>query len=693
MLSSPPSSSSRPAPDPLRLNLKSQRKISRTPSRHKQLLAGCLFMLGTIAAASCSFDRADRWATEQKSQTPLCQTGSFRCTDNVERCTRGPDGLSWEITEHCAEQGLICNPGGFNCTSCLPNARRCSGQDIVACDPSGSEESVQGTCDTSQAIACRAGACVQLCDEARQNKSNVGCEYWAADLDNAVVDDTSNAAAQQYAIVVSNPQPDLDAEVIIEQDDSAPGTPNTDGAYTIASATIPPLSLRVFKLGPREVDGSPPGEFNTGTHTALTRAAFRIKSQIPVIAYQFNPLENANVFSNDASLLKPVEAMGSSGPLAPAYVVLGWPQTIASTEDPNTNFNPNNPTDLRAFLTIIGTRKDTQVRVHPKARILGAPNIPETQPGGTLSYTLQPFDVLNLETDDFNADFTGSLIEASEPIVVFSGSEASDAPFFDTLASRRCCADHLEEQLDPIRTAGKRFIGAVAASRTQALDAAGAAIGVVSEPDYFRVIAVTEAGARIRTTLPGRELIELSGRGSFANITAHDHFYLESDEPIMLGNVSPSQAAAGIPSSLPGGDPSFLIVPPIEQFRANYVFLTPDKYAFDFLRVIAPNDATLLLDGQRVSELPNCYREAGDGLSEAERGRPLPEFYVHTCQLSFPLIDPSRPGPENLTPGVQNDGVHRLDSDRAVGVLVDGFDAYVSYSYAAGTELREISIF
>jgi hypothetical protein len=41
---------------------------------------------------------------------------------------------------------------------------------------------------------------------------------------------------------------------------------------------------------------------------------------------------------------------------------------------------------------------------------------------------------------------------------------------------------------------------------------------------------------------------------------------------------------------------------------------------------------------------------------------------------------------------MQNDGVHRITASLPVGVIVWGFDAYVSYAYAAGTELREIAI-
>ena len=47
------------------------------------------------------------------------------------------------------------------------------------------------------------------------SQSNVGCEYWGVDLDNAMIDPTLNAAAQQYAIVVSNPQTDVPALVTV----------------------------------------------------------------------------------------------------------------------------------------------------------------------------------------------------------------------------------------------------------------------------------------------------------------------------------------------------------------------------------------------------------------------------------------------------------------------------------------------
>ncbi len=508
--------------------------MSHKEQRSRKMSWACASALVAALAVSCGFDRGDRWLPDEgRGGQPACELDAQRCGDGIERCVTTTEGVGWVTIEDCDAQGKVCAPSLLKCTDCVPDAVECDEQTPRTCSSDGSGFVSSGSaCDTQPGVACRSGTCTDLCASAAERRSNVGCEYWAVDLDNAMIDDSLNAAAQQFAVVVSNPQPDLSATVTIEQDDSAVGAA---GAPTqVASAEVPPLGLRVFKLGPREVDGSPEGEYNTGSHTALTRQAYRVTSTVPIIAYQFNPLENVNVFSNDASLLKPVEALTyDPGTLSNAYVVLGWPQTIASTDDPATNFNPNNPIDLRSFVTIVATREATSIRVRPTARIIGSDSVPSIDAGGELAIKLEPFEVLNLETDDFNADFTGSAIDADQPIVVFSGGEASDAPFFDSLSGRQCCADHLEEQLDPRRTAGRRFVATVSANRTRALSEAGASIATVTQTDHFRVIAATERGANITTTLNGAFTeLSLAGLGSFVDIDATRDFVLESDEPI-----------------------------------------------------------------------------------------------------------------------------------------------------------------
>ncbi len=641
--------------------------------------------LATLALG-CSPDSSERWSSRPSDPPPLCIVDDYRCSPELERCEDGPDGPAWREIEDCTEQDLVCAPGLGACATCNPEAPACDDQTVLFCREDGSGYDRGETCDLEVGEACRDGGCQNLCARAAEHRSNVGCEYWAVDLDNARVDDTLNAAAQQFAIIVSNVQPDATADVTIEQDDTLPGEPNDP--IVVARASIPPLSLRVFQVGPREVDGSPAGEFNTGTHTALTRSAFRIRATFPVVAYQFNPLENVGVFSNDASLLRPVEAVTPVGDeMLDAYVALGWPQTIATTEDPRTNFSSSSPIDLRAFITIVGTRPGTTVRVRPSTRVLGAPGIPETLPGGELEITLDPHDVLNLETDDFRADLTGTVIAADGPIIAFTGSEASDAPYFDTLSERYCCADHLEEQLDHLQTAGKTFVAAVTPSRSRAVRAAGGAIGVAEQFDYFRIMATTEAGARITTSLETDPSLELFARGDYVDLSSNESFVISSDSPVQLMSVSASQQATGVPSDLPGGDPSLIIIPPLEQFRTSYVFQTPFQYAFDFVRIIAPEDATIVFDSRALEDM-GCSSVSA-GMLEAPIGSPT-RFIVHTCQTDFPTIDPNRRPPDNVIESGISDGVHVIEADRKIGVLVNGFDTFVGYAYAAGTELEFI---
>jgi hypothetical protein len=653
------------------------------------------FLIACVLAAACSFDKAYRW-DDSRGATADCTPGAQRCNGALQLCVRTSSAApEWTTIDDCPARNLVCAATLQRCASCEPGRRKCEGLDVVQCSGDGAQFQVAESCDANAGKACRDNACIDLCGRASAMRSNMGCEYWAADLDNAVPDPSDAAAAQQYAIVVSNPQPDVRAHVTVEQDDGLPG--EAAQVSEIASADVLPMSLHVFKLGPREIDGSPEGEFDAGTGTALTRHAFRVRSSVPVVAYQFNPLENAKVFSNDASLLKPVEALADNpGTLQTHYVVIGWPQTIAVTDNPDTNWGS---VDLRAFVAVIGTRADTHVRFTTTTRIIPGDLVTETAEGGVLDLVLQPFDVLNLESGGFMADFTGSLIEADQPVVVFTGSEASDAPLYEKLADRRCCADHLEEQLDPIRTAGYKFVVPHAPSVSKALSEAGGAVVAVPSPEFTRVMAVSNDGPTLVTTTlpPPDDAFTLEARGDFRQLTswhpfdnrASGDFTIVANQPISVATVQASQQAAGIDLGQPGGDPSLVIVPPLEQYRTTFVFLTPDKYAFDFISIAAPAGAGIQFDGAPLDVL-GCERSPGDGLSPEQRGAAEPAYEVHRCQLSYPIVDPFGPDYENISPGKQNDGVHTVQSDRPIMVIAYGFDNRVSYGYATGTQLETV---
>ena len=651
---------------------------------------------------------------------------STACVGQVwHYCEQNGEFLT-ERTDDCAarDPAEICWPE-LGCVRCRPGELGCFENNVIQCSEDGRTRTIVEECSLPEGYICRDAMCQNLCDVAIADRSYVGCEFYGADLDNAAIGAGRDASAQQYAIVVSNPG-SFPTTVVVEQNDAQPGEPVSSSE--VMQVDLLPGDLEVLALPRREVDGSSSNAvcdratrecggnevcvcpmnptaaclcrvsedadgLNDGTHSALTSHAYRVRSSFPIIAYQFNPLDNVQVFSNDASLLLPTSAIGSE------YTVVGWPQTIADgpDSDPTRDFDPTRDDEgLRAFLTIVGTAEATNVTVTLGDRahtVVGGGPIPTMGAGMTYTQELGPFDVLNLETAGLNSDFTGSRVVATQPVSVFSGSEASDAPRFETYLTRQCCADHLEEQLFSDSTLGSSFIIARTPPRTVALndaflDPTTNSVAEVNEPEWVRVVAVGEGTTEVRTTLPPPDDRFTLAQGQSTILRADQDFEMDAldRQPLAVLQVLSSQAAVGIPSDYPGGAPAIVAIPPIQQYRQDYVFLTPDKYAFDFVVITADHDTYVELDGAPLDPR-YCTTSPADGI-ERKPMDPPPDRVIHRCQLSFPDVV-GRPN-VRVEPGIQNDGVHTVVADAPVGILVYGFDAYVSYAYAAGLNLMEI---
>ena len=722
-------------------------KLGNTPS--------LALALGLLLGAACGDDDISR--IDAGEPNPIVDGGFVCFTPNSQACI----GNVWHTCEEAGEflapvredcemndPTEICVPD-LGCSVCRPGRQFCRENDVVMCNDEGDDFTLVEECLLEEGDICRDSQCRNLCEVAIEDRSYQGCEFYAADLDNAALGAGRDASSQQYAIVVSNPSP-LTTEVVVEVNDAPFGEEPI--IREVERVSLVPGDLEVFALPRREVDGSSSNQLctfgepgtcpgseicrcagdrppcfcrvsaeatgqNDGTHTALSSQAYRVRSQFPIIAYQFNPLDNVGVFSNDASLLLPTSAIGTD------YTVVGWPQTIADGDcDPEqpacreVDFNTAvDDEDLRAFLTILGGPERAVVDVTFGRRIVKvvgnpAQDIPEMGEGATYSVELGPFDVLNLETDGLNADFTGSVVSSTAPVSVFVGSEASDAPRFDTYTTRLCCADHLEDQLFSDDVLGSSFIIARMPPRTRALNDAFLdpfvdSVAEVNEPEWVRVVAVAPGLTTVTTTLPPPDDRAELGQGDSIIFRATSDFLMSTTDgkPIAVLQALPSQQALGIPNIYPGGDPAIIAVPPIEQYRREYVFLTPDAYAFDFLIITADADAQVIFDGDPVMD--RCEVGPADGVQRMP-GDPPPEQVVYRCQLSFPevgrLCDPETDpecedmGPgggrrrDNVRDGEQNDGVHSVISDLPVGIVVYGFDAFVSYAYAGGLNLKPI---
>lgn len=295
--------------------------------------------------------------------------------------------------------------------------------------------------DGGKSFGPRGGSDPATCDEARDTRSYVGCEYWPTITPNIV------HVVFDFAVVVANTG-DQEAEVTL----TGPGS--IDRKVTVAAGSLETIYLPWVDA--LKVDDS------LGLSTFARGGAYHLVSSRPVIVYQFNPLEfkaeggpsgkdwstcenpplaTANgcfSYSNDASLLLPVTAMTGTY----RVVAMSGMYTTGS------------------YFVITGTADNTRVSVKlgPKSDATGSEpdgsnygEVPGGAAGQTFSLSLDRGDVTVVRTKG-GYDPSGTLISADEPIQVISGSACSNVP-----RSVLAC-DHLEESMAPAETLGQHYV-------------------------------------------------------------------------------------------------------------------------------------------------------------------------------------------------------------------------------------------
>lgn len=589
-----------------------------------------------------------------------CRPGSVDCPEvNKARFCRF-DGSGWNETD-CGDKRCF----NGQCGDCVPGQRQCQGSSVMACTLDGAGFVFQEDCDTENTgRMCHLGMCINLCEFNAKFKTNNGCEYWALDLDQFY--DSSDTVYQgknaPFALVVSNTNQSFKATVTVS---------NASGV--VRTVTAPPKQATIINLPSLNIEGS-----------GVTDKAYRLTSTLPIVAYQFNPLENVQVFSNDASLLIPTNALGKR------YVIMSWP-TIGMNGDGQ---------QLASTFTIVATEPgDTVVEVTPSAVVAAGTDVPALPIGTKHTWTLAQGKVLNIEAFSQFGDLTGSVVVADKRIAVFAGHVCANAPIslckggkcsYDPLISCTvnsdcpsiAACDHLEEQLPPISAWGKRYVVPKTFARGKA-------------PDVVRVLA-SEDGTSI-TVKPSITTIPMLNKGQFHEFEISQDIELESAKPFLVGQFlegqnAPGSAHAGCyslntsdfcengggncvcddtfgsctkqsncsPNDANIGDPSFMVGVSLEQFRTEYVFLVPTKYRQSYITIIAKAGATVTLDGSVL---------------QASQFKTLPSGDYMTATLPmFP-------------------GSHSLSSSERAGLLVYGWDWYVSYGYPGGMNVETLQVY
>jgi hypothetical protein len=327
------------------------------------------------------------------------------------------------------------------------------------------------------------------------------------------------------------------------------------------------------------------------------------------------------------------------------------------------------------------------VSVTPTAAIAGGGGVP----GGAAPFevTLDRFEVLNVVSGiaggdpgpDGDGNLSGTLVEASRPVAVFSGNVATTVPHGASFGFV-CCGDHTEEQLWPVETWGAKFVVARSPVR----------LASDPEPDRYAVVAADDG-----TTLtfdPSQDAPASLNAGQVIHFSSAEDFTLVASHPVLLAQLTASATQASFecdvedPGSLDEcraqtgyddsrcspvswnsdqgwctqiGDPAMTLVPPVDQFRSEYVFLVSLDYDFDTLAVVSRTDDDVHMDGSPLGgiALPVAALEGVD-------------WVARRVEVA--------------------DGAHRLTSNQPVGVIVYGYDRDVGYAYPAGLDLEPINI-
>ncbi len=564
----------------------------------------------------------------------------------------------------------VCDPNA-GCVVCPPDGLYCDGNEVLRCNKDGTGGTHVETCDADS--VCSGGQCKTPCEAAADNPSNLGCDFWAADLDNEsstlgpIVND---AAAQQFAIVAANNN-DYDVVVTVTQNVARVGDPLNEQA--VASVTVPKRGTMRINLPQREVDGSMQQNSmytkNSGSGTFVSPHGYHVVSTGPVVIYQFNPI--IQQYSNDASTLIPSTAIGMD------YIIIGY-NTANPCGDPN--FMIESIPDHTA-ITILATQDDTTVTVTPSHPIKASGGdsgfpIAQTMKNTPVTFKLSRYTVVNLESDQpttdvfacamsgQDGDFTGSTVHADKPIVVFTNGERGIGfggaenvvypPDWDDQTDDICCTDHLEEQLLPVTALGKEF--AVPRSPLRSTDPSW------KEPDIVRVVATVD-NTQITTNLPAPyNSFTLNARQqkTFAATTG---FSLKATNAVQIATYLVSQQFV---KNGYIGDPSQLLIPAAEQHRKDYVFLVPDTFQSNYIVLAKPIDAKVMLDGFPIemAEFANCVK--------APIGNVAGTDYE---QLTCPVAE----------------GHHQVAADMPFGLSVYGYYNVGSYAFVGGSDVKIIN--
>jgi hypothetical protein len=180
--------------------------------------------------------------------------------------------------------------------------------------------------------------------------------------------------------------------------------------------------------------------------------------------------------------------------------------------------------------------------------------------------------------------------------------------------------------------------------------------GSYHEPDVLRFVGAAEV-ANVTTSLPAPFASFTLQPGEVKTTWTQDDVIIQSDKPVMVGQILISNEYC---DGAYIGDPSLTVYPPVDQFRTEYIILTPGSWDQNWIVVEAEQGVNVAIDG--ASPAGCIVTPSGDlgGKSYESRRCPVKE------------------------------GVHALTGDKPFGVVAYGYGAAGSYAFVGGADVKKI---
>ena len=550
----------------------------------------------------------------------------------------GPGGRHGDDDD---DDGMTCP----RCSADKENIIDCNGNE-KACPPDQlctEAEGVEGSV-----------VCLPACKAAEQNHASVGCDYYAVDMDAAMGPPQDGC----YTVFIANTSRgrmhmniswggsfiDLSRFAKIPQ---GQGQNLTYGPYDPGTGLAPGEVAIVFlAYAPGGVPLMPnvrcPVDAAIGTDAQISGTglgkAFHISTDMPVVAYQMLPYGGGAAAATGASLLLPTSAWSMNYVAVTAYDVQNPP--IVFGQGPSMN--------------IVAKEDGTTVTMRPKSDVIGGGGLPAGSANQPYEFKLDSGQYAQITQ---SSALSGSPITADKPIGVFGGHQI--------MSIDRCCGDHGEQVLPPVKALGNEYIAASHADR-----------GQVTEQRIYRIFGAVD-GTTLTYDPPnvGPATVKL---GEWLEIRSATPFTVRSqdvDHPFLMFTY---MSGAGDTGQGGWGDADFVRLVPPKQFMAHYVFFTDPTYPFTVLTVVRKKH-----NGQFKDVTLQCMG-AISGWQPVGTSGDYEMTYVK-------LVD------HWAGQGGCNNGVNIMDSDQPFGVWVWGWGSedtntgWVSYGYPAGEGVLPIN--